>query len=104
MGWEDAPLHELSRFYASQLNRWVEFGRPPDALVTAILENDLRAALSANRPLAELHHLIAFVDRWVPGAARGNAETLERWEQHNGRSSHRSNVDWMRPENEKDDQ
>lgn len=105
MPWENAPLMRLPPDYRGMVLAYVEFGRPPDALLTAVLSNDLIGYLEEARtleasdpegtrrgpppPSMRLISVLIAVLNEAPPRCWGSPERVRGWVRHGGLRGHR---------------
>lgn len=68
----------LLPLYRPALRRYVEQGCEPGAALLHVLQNDLKAILMFDDPVA-LHAVVAWVNRELPDSLWGSPSTVRNW-------------------------
>ena len=73
--------YELPDYMVGPMQRYLEHGIPPGGFLTAVLENDLFAAVSRadQQNLASLKDWVVFIYNEVPNSAHGSPEKVDKW-------------------------
>lgn len=65
----------------ANIDAWVRYGQPGGHFLTAVLENNLSAAIGHGDldNLAALHHIVSYLYNRCPGACWGSPEKVKEW-------------------------